>query len=68
MASESALTPRAFSAGQIDFADHSFAHPALVVGLQNLTYKLVTWRASEAVVAALQLNIGVADSAIQQAD
>ncbi len=68
MPSQSARAPLAFSAGQIDFADHALADPAPIVSLHHFSDKLMPRRPAKAVIAALQLDVGVADSAIQQAD
>src|ERR1700737_1552202 len=66
MAPQTVLTPLAFSAGQIDFAYHALADPFLVVGRYHFAYELMTRNTLEIVVAALELEVGVADSAIQQ--
>ena len=68
MTPQSAGAPRAFSAGQIDFAHHAFADQMPVVCLHHFTHKLVARRSAKAVISALQFEIGVANSAVEQAD
>src|SRR5271154_3440700 len=70
MASPAALTPIAYAAGQIDLAHHSLADPLLGIGigLNHLAHELMPWCATEIVVAALKLQIGITDSTFEQTD
>ena len=68
VAAEAALAPVTVSAGEIDFADHPFPNPSFVGGLRDFAHEFVAGRAGKAVVSALQLEVGGADSGGEQAN
>ena len=68
MAAEAAGAPGAASTGEVDFAGDTAARQRGVVRLDNLAHELVSGDAPEAVVAALQLEVGVADAGQAEAD
>jgi hypothetical protein len=68
MAAEAAPAPLASAAGQVDFADDATANPRGRIRLDHFPDELVSGRAREAVVTALQFQVGIADAAAQQAD
>jgi len=68
MASESALAPGAVGTRQVDFAYDSFASECWRVAFDNFADKFMAWGAQEAVVSALEFEIGVADASYQEAD
>ena len=53
-------------AREVDFSDHPPARERMRVRLNHFAYEFMTGRAGEAVVAALQLQIGIADAREQQ--
>jgi len=59
--------PFAMRAGEVDLAGHAPAAERGRVRLHHLGDELVAGRSGEPVVAALQLEIGIADAAGQQA-
>ena len=67
MASQTLAAPLALRAGQIDLAHDALADQAGRIGLHHLGDEFVAGRAGEAVVAALKLEIGIADAGGQQA-
>ncbi len=68
MPPQAALAPGAVRAGEVDFAHHAPADQSARIGLHHLAHELMAGRARKAVIAALQLQIGIADAAGQQAD
>jgi hypothetical protein len=68
MASQPAGAPLAFAARQIDLANHALADPSPVVRVDDFADKLVARRTAKAVITALQLEVGVANSTEEQAD
>ena len=71
MASQTARTPHTLSAGQVEFRPpRALAHPVLIVGFPQLRPQTRAGGAAKAHSSrvAVQLNIGVADAAVQQAD
>ena len=68
MPAKPARAPLALPARQIDFADDSLADPALVVSIDHFTHELVAGRPAKTIITTLQLQIGVANPAIQQAN
>src|SRR5260370_1974907 len=66
MAPQTVLTPLALSAGQIYFAHDALADPFLVVGRHHFAHEFMARNSLEIVVAAVELEVGVANSAIQQ--
>lgn len=67
VASQAAPAPAALAAAQVDFADHPAAHQVRIACFNHLADKLMSRRSGEPVVPALQLQIGIADTAAQQA-
>ena len=65
VASQSARTPFAFAARQIDLAHDALPDPARIVRFHHFTHKLMARRSAKSVIAALQFEIRVADSAVQ---
>jgi threonine synthase len=63
-----ARAPVAVSTCQVDLAHHPLANPVLIVGRYYFAHEFMAGCAVKAVVAALQLEIRIADSAIQQPD
>jgi hypothetical protein len=68
VAAEAALAPIAMSAGEVDFASHSFPNPRLVGGVCYFTNEFVAGRAGKAVVSALKFEIRRTDSGGQHAN
>jgi len=68
VATEAPLAPFAGAARQIDLADNTLPNQGRVVGFDHFADKLVAGTAAEAVVAASQFNICIADAASEQAD
>jgi len=68
MAAEAAPAPVAPAAGQIDLSDHAAANPRGRIRFDHLADEFVAGRAGEAVVSALELEIGIADAAAEQAN
>lgn len=68
MASQASLAPLAGSACQIDLAHHALADPASIVRRYDLADEFMAGRTAEVVIAALEFEIGVADSAVEQPD
>ena len=68
MTAETAAAPVAFAARQIDLADHALVNPFRQVCIHYFADEFVTGSPAESVVAALQLEIGVTDSAVDQAN
>ena len=68
MPAEAAAAPLARAASQIDLADHTPADPSAIIRRDNFADELVPRRSAKTVIAALQLEIGIADSAAQQPD
>ena len=68
VAPQSPPAPLAAPASQVDLADDAAAHERARVRLHHLADELVSRRSAEAVVAALQFEIGVADARAQQPD
>src|SRR5579864_6039399 len=68
MTSELAAAPVALVAGNVDLADHALADERAGIGLGYFRNELVAWRARETVVAALQLEIGIADARAEKAE
>src|ERR1051326_1884088 len=66
MASEPATAPVAIRACQIDLAGHPLADPLAVIALDDFRHEFVAGRAGEAVIAAAELEIGIADAAYKQ--
>jgi hypothetical protein len=59
--------PLAAAAGEVDLTGDALADPARIVGFDDLTDELVTGCSTEAVVAALEFEVGVADAAAEEA-
>ena len=68
MAAESAGTPFAMAAGEIDFAGYGAADPGGIFGLSNFADEFVAGCAAESIVAALQFEIRRTDSGSEHAD
>ena len=68
MASQVPAAPFAIGTGQVDLAGHTLADEGVCIGFHHLGDEFVTGRSGEAVVAALQFEIGIADAAGQQAE
>ena len=68
MTAQAAPAPVARAAGQVDFADDAPADPLGRIGFDHFAHELVPGRAGEAVIAALQFEVGIADAAAEQAD
>ena len=66
MAAQAARAPFALCTGDVDFPDYSLADEVAVVRPGHFTNELVARNACKTVVAALEFQIGVADSAYQQ--
>src|SRR5207249_8139519 len=62
------LAPLAHAAIEVDLADDPPAQQILVIRLDDFADELVSRCTGEAVVSALQLQIGVADSGEEHAD
>ena len=56
------------AAGEVDFAHHAAADKRGRVRLHDLADEFVSGNAAEAVIAALQLEVGVADASEQKPD
>jgi hypothetical protein len=68
MAAEAAAAPVARAAGQVDLAGDAAADPRGRIRLDHFAHELMAGRAGEAVVTALEFEIGIADAAAKQAD
>src|SRR5258708_3336238 len=68
MPPESACAPFAPATVQIDLADYAASDQFPVAGLHHLSDELMSGRALKPVVAALQLQIRIADASAQEAD
>ena len=68
VAAEPAAAPVAVAAGEVDFAGDAAADDGAAIGLDDLADELVAGDAAEAVVAALELEVGVADATQQEAN
>ena len=68
VAAEAAGAPLAGAAGEVDFAHHAAAEQRGVVGFHDFAHELVAGHAGEAVVAALEFEVGVADAGGEEAD
>ena len=68
VAAETARAPLAVAAGEIDLAHHALAEERGRVRLHHFAHKLVSGHAAEAVVAALEFEVGVADACQQKTD
>jgi threonine synthase len=68
MAAESAATPIAEVAVQVDFSGDPFSPQGRRVGFDHFANELVTGPAAKAVVTAKQLEISVADAGSEQAN
>ena len=68
MAAESACAPLAAAAGKVDLTDDALADERGVLGFHHFTDKFMAGNAAEAVVAALEFEVGVADAARKQAN
>src|SRR5580704_14349654 len=60
--------PFAIAARQIDLAGDAFPNPLPVFGVRHLADKLMARRAGEAVVTALQFEVGGTDSSRKEPD
>lgn len=63
MAAESSKTEIAMAAREIDFANNPFVKESGIIAGYDARHELVTGSAAEIVIAALQLQIGIADPA-----
>lgn len=68
VAAEFAAAPFALAAGEIDFAGDSLADPIFIFGFDDDASELVAGSAAEVVVAALEFEVGGADSGGEHAD
>jgi hypothetical protein len=68
MAAEAAPAPVARAAGQVDLADDAAADPRGRIRLNHFANEFMAGRAGEAIVTALEFEIGIADAAAEQAD
>jgi threonine synthase len=68
MAAESARTPFAMAAGEIDFAGDGATDPGGIFGLGHFAHEFMAGGAAESVVAALQFEIRRTDSGSEHAD
>jgi threonine synthase len=68
MPSQPSPAPLACAAGEIDLANDTLADPIRIVRGDDLADELVPGRSAKTVIAALQFEIGVADSATEQPD
>jgi threonine synthase len=66
MTAQSLRTPLTSAASQVDFAHHSLADQILRISLNHFTHELMPGRAAKIVVASLQLQVGIADTAVEQ--
>ncbi len=67
VAAQTLAAPLAVRASEIDFAHHAFGQQRAVVRCGHFGHKFVPGRAGEAIVAALQFQIGIANAGHQQA-
>ena len=68
VAAKPARTPLARAACEVDLTGNALSDQIAIVRLDNLAHEFMTGRATKAVISALQFEIGIADSAIEQAD
>jgi len=68
MALEAPRAPGAGMAREVDFSDHPPARERMRVRLNHFAYEFMTGRAGEAVVAAPELKVGIADAAREEPD
>jgi threonine synthase len=68
MPSQPSLAPLATAACQIDFADYTVADQLRIIRRDYLADEFVPGRSTKAIVAALQFQVGIADSSAQQPD
>jgi hypothetical protein len=68
MAAEIAAAPFTSAAGEVDLAGHALAEPGFVLRFGHFADELVAGGAGEAVVAALEFEVGGADAGGEQAD
>jgi hypothetical protein len=62
VAPKPAVTPFAAAARQVDLTYNTAPDPTPVIGLDDLPNELVTGGSRESVIAALQFDIGIADT------
>jgi threonine synthase len=62
------MAPIALTAGEIDFADHAPSDPLGRICVHHFSDKFVAGRPAKAVIAPLELEIGIADAAVNQPD
>ena len=68
MTSQPSLAPLAVAAGQINLSDNALADPVRIVRSDHFAHEFVSRRSAKAVIAALEFEIGIADSAAEQPD
>ena len=68
VAAQTARAPLAGAARQVDLAHHAFPNPIRRISRNHFADKFMPGRAAKIVIAALQLQVGVTDSALQQPD
>jgi hypothetical protein len=66
VAAQSPRAPIAPAARKIDLADNPLPRELSIIRFDHLTHELVAWRSAESVIAALQLEVGIADAAVEQ--
>lgn len=67
MAEQALVAPFAARAGQVDLAGHALTDERGCIGFGHFGDEFVARRSGEAVIAALQLEIGIADSGAEEA-
>jgi threonine synthase len=68
MPPQPSLTPLAMPASKINFAHYALANPSRIIGGYHLADEFVPGSSAEAVIAALQFEIGIADTGAKHAD
>jgi hypothetical protein len=68
VAAESAPAPGTPAAGKIDIADNTPAHESTCVSGNDLPDEFMAGSAAKAVVAALELQVGITDATAQKAN
>ena len=68
MTSKATTAPVTASAREVDFADDALSKKMRAIGRNHFTDEFMPGRARKAVVPAKKLEIGIADSPIQEAD
>jgi hypothetical protein len=61
-------TPFAAPAGEVDFTNDALSDEGTIVRFDDLTHEFMARTTAEAIIAVLQLEVGVADAGGQEAD